>query len=165
MDFENLKITEVSDGKPVYLASLNKKLFELDSWHEIKTEGDITLIVPKGFISDLASIPSIFFFWQFGNFNISAISHDWCYIFGKIPAYNDLTETCFYINVTKREADRLFDLVNEKLNVNKITRFIMFAAVTLFGRGTWHDNIPQQYGLSIEEIQMHYLEYKNQTSA
>ena len=73
----------ISDGKPLYLASEGKKSFRLiEDWkfkHDCFTP---ILVVPEGYKSDLASIPSWIFWWQFGAWNIAAIAHDYIYEHG-----------------------------------------------------------------------------------
>ncbi|ELY9760991.1 DUF1353 domain-containing protein [Salmonella enterica] len=78
--------------------------------------------VPAGFVTDLATIPRIF--WAFmppdGKYAKAAIIHDYLYD-------NALR--------TKQEADRIFGM--KVLGVPRWKRTIMYWAVRLFGRGNY----------------------------
>ncbi|HFG9433729.1 TPA: DUF1353 domain-containing protein [Salmonella enterica subsp. enterica serovar Cotham] len=80
--------------------------------------------VPAGFVTDLASIPRIF--WTLlppdGKYAKSAIIHDYLYD-------NALR--------TKREADRIFLDGMTVLGVPKWKRIVMYLAVRWFGRGMY----------------------------
>ncbi|HAF4828314.1 TPA: DUF1353 domain-containing protein [Salmonella enterica] len=80
--------------------------------------------VPAGFVTDLASVPRIF--WTFlppdGKYAKAAIIHDYLYD-------NALR--------TKREADRIFLDGMTVLGVPRWKRTIMYWAVRLFGRGKY----------------------------
>lgn len=80
--------------------------------------------VPAGFITDLATIPRIF--WVLlppdGKYAKAAIIHDWMYD-------NALR--------TKKEADLIFLDGMAVLGVPKWKRTVMYLAVRLFGRGMY----------------------------
>ncbi|EOI6844551.1 DUF1353 domain-containing protein, partial [Salmonella enterica] len=80
--------------------------------------------VPAGFVTDLASVPRIF--WTIlppdGKYAKAAIIHDWMYD-------NALR--------TKKEADLIFLDGMTVLGVPKWKRIIMYYAVRLFGRGMY----------------------------
>lgn len=80
--------------------------------------------VPAGFITDLATIPRIF--WTFmppdGKYAKAAIIHDYLY-------YNALR--------TKYEADRIFLDGMTVLGVPKWKRLVMYLVVRIFGRGNY----------------------------
>ncbi|ECJ4438861.1 DUF1353 domain-containing protein [Salmonella enterica subsp. diarizonae] len=84
--------------------------------------------VPAGFITDLATIPRIF--WSLmppdGKYAKAAIIHDYLYD-------NALR--------TKREADRIFLDGMTVLGVPRWKRTIMYWAVRLFGRGNYGKRI------------------------
>jgi Protein of unknown function (DUF1353) len=68
----------ISDGKPLYLASEDGKTFRLiEDWKFKHDRFTPILVVPEGYKSDLASIPSWIFWWQWGKWNIAAIAHDY----------------------------------------------------------------------------------------
>ncbi|EFR3310104.1 DUF1353 domain-containing protein [Salmonella enterica] len=82
--------------------------------------------VPAGFVTDLASVPRIF--WTLlppdGKYAKAAIIHDWMYD-------NALR--------TKKEADLIFLDGMTVLGVPKWKRIIMYYAVRLFGRGSYSE--------------------------
>ncbi|EJQ4279471.1 DUF1353 domain-containing protein [Salmonella enterica] len=82
--------------------------------------------VPAGFVTDLASVPRIF--WTIlppdGKYAKAAIIHDWMYD-------NALR--------TKKEADLIFLDGMTVLGVPKWKRTIMYWAVRVFGRGSYSE--------------------------
>ncbi|EDZ5416544.1 DUF1353 domain-containing protein [Salmonella enterica] len=80
--------------------------------------------VPAGFVTDLATVPRIF--WTFmppdGKYAKAAIIHDYLYD-------NALR--------TKKEADRIFLDGMTVLGVPKWKRIVMYLAVRIFGRGNY----------------------------
>ena len=82
------------------------------------------IFIPKGFRTDLASIPRILW-WvvpPFGEYNEAAVVHDFLYrkLHGKS-------------NITRKEADLIFFSLMEKANVNKIISYTFYVAVRAFG--------------------------------
>lgn len=86
------------------------------------TSGDI--VVPAGFITDLASIPSIFWsmFPPHDEYAKAAILHDYLYETGM---------------VTREEADYIFYEAMGVLDVSKWKRQIIYRAVRLFGGSSY----------------------------
>lgn len=88
----------------------------------ISSYGEI--VVPKGFITDGASIPSVF--WSiispFGDYFGAAIIHDYL--------YNHDTE---YSNYSREEADLIFKEAMFNLGVPWLRRETIYRAVQLFG--------------------------------
>ncbi len=88
-----------------------------------------TIIVPAGFITDMASIPQIF--WNIlppdGPYGKAAVVHDYLYrTGGKVdvsPAHT----------FTKAEADNIFYEAMGELGVAGWRKWIMYQAVRLFG--------------------------------
>lgn len=79
--------------------------------------------VPKGFITDFASVPRIFniFILPYGKHSSASLIHDWLY-----------SKNC-NIEATRKEADRIFlEIMKEDL-VNIFKRKSMYFAVRLFG--------------------------------
>lgn len=87
--------------------------------------GERSYTVPKGFETDLASIPQLFqnMIPLVGNHVQAAILHDWCYTDGVLP---------------KDEADTLFIDMMKFLGVSWWQRRIMYRAVRLFGGSSYH---------------------------
>ena len=86
------------------------------------------------------SVPSIFFWWQWGKWNIAAIAHDYIYEHGYINGVNPDKSETLKLECTRSKADQLFFANCLALGVNPITAFLMFLACRLFGWIWWkHD--------------------------
>jgi hypothetical protein len=138
----------ISDGKPLYLASEGLKTFRLiEDWKFKHDCFDYVLVVPEGYKSDLASIPSWIFWWQFGAWNVAAIAHDYIYEQGYILGdweyeYQEGLETKIFeqrlpMSLSKEEADLIFYGICLFLGVRPITAKLMYWAVKFFGKGAW----------------------------
>lgn len=81
--------------------------------------------VPKGFTTDLASVPRIFqsIIPKLGHHIRPAIVHDYCY-----EGNTDLT---------RKEADEMFLEGMQKTKVGWLRRNVMWLAVRAGGRGLW----------------------------
>jgi hypothetical protein len=95
-------------------------------------EQDLPLVkVPKGFVTDLASIPRVF--WSLlrpdGEYTYPAIIHDYLYWTQNIP---------------KEKADLIFRLAMEDFNVNAATALIIYNAVSTGGGSAWRSNTDQR---------------------
>lgn len=102
-------------------------LLERDMDYKYTTENlTLTIKVPKGFVTDFASIPS-FLFWLIkkdGPILIPAVLHDYLY------ATNLLNKTV---------SDSLFFQLMETYKVSKLKRHLVFLAVLLLGRRSWNN--------------------------
>lgn len=134
----------ISDGKPLYLASEGKKSFRLiEDWRFKHDRFTPILVIPEGYKSDLASIPSWIFWWQFGAWNIAAIAHDYIYEQGyilgdwELKYQDEIFARRLPLHLSKQEADFFFYEICLFLGVNPITARLMYWAVKLFGRGAW----------------------------
>jgi len=80
--------------------------------------------VPKGFVTDLATVPPVFW-WALppqGRYGHAAILHDWLY----------------WDQSTSREiADRVFDVAMDELGVSAAIRKAMWTSVRVFGGSFW----------------------------
>jgi hypothetical protein len=94
-------------------------------------EGADSLVVPAGFVSDLASIPRVAqsLIPKLGPYNRAAIVHDYLY----------WTQCC-----SRREADVIFLKMMKDLGVSFFTRKALFFSVANFGRGAWYENARQR---------------------
>lgn len=83
------------------------------------------IIVPKGFMSDLATIPRIFqlFIPKVGPYNAAAIVHDWGY--------------CVQF-LSRKEVDDLFLEIMKYSRVGFITRYSMYYFMRVLGPIAWH---------------------------
>ncbi|ECE6803540.1 phage tail protein [Salmonella enterica subsp. diarizonae] len=102
----------------------NWRVYEPFAFYLSDDESDV-IEVPAGFITDLATVPRVF--WILlppdGKYAKAAIIHDYLYD-------NALR--------TKKEADRIFLDGMTVLGVPKWKRTVMYYAVKLFGRGNYH---------------------------
>ena len=87
--------------------------------------------VPAGFVTDLASIPSIFFslFRPDGEYAHAAVIHDFLY-------WEQIT--------TREEADEIFKQAMIDAGVSSIERRLLFEAVATFGEKSWARNEEQK---------------------
>lgn len=92
---------------------------------QVVTHGPV--FVPVGFVTDLASIPRIFWtaFPPDGDYAYAAIVHDYLYWSQDRP---------------REEADLILKLAMQDFNLNEATVFTIFEAVTLFGGSAWDNN-------------------------
>lgn len=101
----------------VLVAPLNYRI-----WN---TEGYIT--IPKGFVTDLASVPPIF--WSVlpktGKYMSAAILHDYLYA----------DQRC-----TKEQADLILKMEMETFGVSPIKSALIYKAVDSFGASAWKTN-------------------------
>lgn len=83
--------------------------------------------VPRGFVTDLASVPS--YLWgvlqKTGRYGNAAIYHDWLYWEQKVP---------------RSTADRVFERAMNDMGVDTATRNMMWAGVRVFGGSYWDEN-------------------------
>lgn len=94
--------------------------------------------VPRGFKTDLASVPRIVtpLFPTDGKYLEASVVHDYYYAFGI---------------KTKKEADRLFRDGMKVLGVSRWRRWTMYWMVRLFGRGQYGHANPRKYPGYIEQ--------------
>lgn len=106
------------------LGHYNWRVHEPFAFYLSDDESDV-IEVPAGFVTDLATVPRIF--WILlppdGKYAKAAIIHDYLYD-------NALR--------TKKEADRIFLDGMDVLGVPKWKRTVMYWAVRLFGRGNYN---------------------------
>lgn len=85
------------------------------------------VVVPEGFVSDLASIPRMF--WQVlrpeGRHAYAAVVHDYLYWTQTRP---------------REEADQIFRIAMEDSKVDPKTITMLYQAVRRFGQGAWDNN-------------------------
>lgn len=85
----------------------------------------LSLFIPAGFKTDLASIPRIFqsIVPKLGHHIRPAIVHDYCYEFDT--------------GLSRREADEMFREGMKNTKVNWLRRWAMWTAVRAGGKGQW----------------------------
>lgn len=128
LDFENL-----DDG-------VSFRLLTPFTYHvgELGSEEEIT--VPTGFVTDLASIPTVLWnlFPKLGRYNKAAVIHDYLYVIGgRYPHAQAPDGTWTYRIYTKVSVDGIFRDAMTVLGVTNPRRWLMWKAVALFGRGAF----------------------------
>lgn len=106
------------------------KLFHSFTYHWKRYNIDIQ--VPKGFVTDFASIPRLLriFIPKLGLYNKAAVLHDYAY-------QKHLKVKDFWWFFTRRDADLLLLDAMTDLGVKKWKRNIMYRAVRIFGFLSW----------------------------
>lgn len=124
-------------GRLPSLHWVNDRQVALDAPLYYELEG-LKFKVPRGFITDFATVPK-FLWWLFGPTGLwtwAAVLHDWLIklLWMKHPPVNG------------READRLFRLALAEVDVNLVSRWLMWTGVrwgALFNgrrnKGWWRD--------------------------
>lgn len=87
----------------------------------------LTVHVPRGFVTDFASVPSSFWSWMppVGRYGLPAIVHDWLYWDQKL---------------SRGEADDIFDATLGEVGVSTFRKFILYRSVRWFGGKYWREN-------------------------
>lgn len=80
--------------------------------------------VPEGFVTDFASVPRLLWglFPPYGRHTRAAVVHDWLYATGE---------------VSRADADGIFRRIMRECGVGRVRRWIMYAALRLFGWAAW----------------------------
>jgi Protein of unknown function (DUF1353) len=83
--------------------------------------------VPKGFVSDLASVPRVFYslYRPDGEYSQAAVVHDYLY---------------WTQERSKKETDLIFKIAMEDLELSRLDVSILYAAVALLGNSAWVKN-------------------------
>ena len=106
-----------------------KKSFE---YHVGKYPSDEIIIVPKGFDTDFASIPKIF--WGIlpptGPYGKAAVIHDYCY---RTACYD------------RKTSDAIFLEGMTVLNVSEWNKVVIYYAVRWFGWRAWNQRRKEQH--------------------
>lgn len=108
------------------------------------------IVVPRGFVTDFASVPRIFwsFFPRHGEYTRAAIVHDFLY----------WEQRC-----SREQADELFDIVMQDSDVDSTTRLTIYAAVRVWGDGAWQANSEARQQGYVRIIPERYLHFPVKT--
>lgn len=108
----------------------------------IDDENGAIFCVEKGFITDFASIPRIFWniFPPFGKYSKAAVLHDkLCIAFLAKQTFNDITKDSNKLPnelkdklITRKEADKYFLEAMRAVKVGRFTRFCLYFGVRLY---------------------------------
>lgn len=136
-------LTELYEGRP----DLCQRMVAMTG---VDPDAVIEVVAPKGFITDLASIPAVFHrigLKPSGPWEEAAVLHDLLYqkktteVAYLSDALSQLTLHC-----NKDFADRLFSLGMRRSNVNIVLRKAMVHAVVTWGWGSYADlNVGELY--------------------
>lgn len=122
MEITKLNLKPINDGKCIleadYIYSINGFL----------------ITVPKGFITDGASIPKSlqWIYDPYGKYIKAAVIHDYLY-----SKYNDT-------GINRTLADKILDFIMKETGVNGKTRRKFYVAVKYFGKIFWQDKLKNE---------------------
>ena len=111
------------------------EIWEAFSYRVGDANSDVVVRVPKGFITDFASIPrGLWNIWPpaAGKHSKPAVVHDALYWRGWIEAHG------VQKRITRKEADDIFKEALEVAGVNWLSRQIIYAGVRVGGSSTWN---------------------------
>jgi len=103
------------------------------------------IIVPKGFVTDFASIPQSL--WSLGlsphgQYSRAAVIHDYLY----------WAQAC-----TREQSDRLLLIAMKESKVGSFDELLVYQGVNLGGKGPWNDNAKERAGKLPRVIPEKYL--------
>jgi len=113
-----LIVTPLSDGK-------RWSVVEPFEYVVGETTGDEHIVVPVGFITDFASVPRRLWAYlpKWGRYGKASVVHDYLY---NVPS-----------KYSRRQADQIFLEGMRIESVNAPVRFLMYAAIRVFGWLVW----------------------------
>lgn len=102
-------------------------MLETDLLYEVGVKTGLMIKVPRGFVTDFASIPQALrsFLGTTGRYSYPAIVHDYLY----------WTQSC-----TREQADNIFGIAMKESSVGKIKAWEILRAVQTFGSSSWNKN-------------------------
>lgn len=102
-------------------------------------DGDELIVVPPGFVTDLASVPR--FVWSFyppdGPWAKAAIIHDFLYFTRGTGVWHDEVGITRDRPYSRREADDILKEAMADRQVGRWEQFVIWASVRLGGAGGW----------------------------
>ena len=110
--------------QPLTVTKVGNRLWEIDRsfrYYVGKEDSDFYIDIPKGFMTDFASVPRIFWiiFPPDGKYTQAAVVHDFLYLKQHLDS--------------RKEADDIFLEAMKVLEVPKFKRMAIYTAVRLFG--------------------------------
>ena len=119
-----------------YIDGSHWRLTSAFDYHVGEESSREVIEVPKGFITDFASVPRIL--WNIlpptGPYGKAAVIHDYLYVMGGIPLPKSR------LSYNKPKSDKIFLEAMEVLGVGRFKRNTMYLAVKLFGVGNFNKN-------------------------
>ena len=119
MELTKLLVKDLMNGK-----------FELFSDYVYKTK-EYLIKVPKGFVTDYASIPKLFrtVVLPYGKHSGASVIHDWLY-----------SSMC-NLDISREKADKIFLEILKEEKVNFLLRIVMYIAVRKVGRSRFRNGV------------------------
>lgn len=119
MELAKLLVKDLMNGK-----------FELFSDYVYKTR-EYTIKVPKGFVTDYASVPKLLriIILPYGKHSGASVVHDWLY-----------SSNC-NLDINREKADKIFLEVLKEEKVNFLLRTFMYLVVRKFGRSRFRNGV------------------------
>lgn len=127
-------------------------ILNTDFIYEWKHQGEnYKIVIPKGFITDIASVPRWFWIFGFtpdGLHRAAALAHDFLYRYNK-PSSPKARKYLFKMDSfglwqdisdypwSRKQCDRLFCRIMKDYGTGSKKRWLMFKAVRLFGWLGW----------------------------
>lgn len=119
MELTKLLVKDLMNGK-----------FELFSDYVYKTK-EYLIKVPKGFVTDYASIPKLFrtVVLPYGKHSGASVIHDWLY-----------SSMC-NLDISREKVDKIFLEILKEEKVNFLLRIVMYITVRKFGRSRFRNGV------------------------
>ena len=119
MELTKLLVKDLMNGK-----------FELFFNYVYRTK-EYIIKVPKGFVTDYASIPKLLraIVLPYGKHSGASVVHDWLY-----------SSTC-NLDISRENADKIFLEILKEEKVNFLLRILMYTAVRTFGRSRYRNGV------------------------
>jgi hypothetical protein len=127
-----MEVASRQPGASLYLSRFRDPIYFLlreISWSPNPDQASSfqSVLVPKGFVTDLASIPRVF--WSLlrpdGEYAYSAIIHDYMY---------------WMQNTSRETSDQVFRLGMQDFDIDSATVLTIYEAVRLGGKAAWEEN-------------------------
>ena len=114
------------------------KLLDTFRYHIGSPDSDEIVVVPRGFLTDFASIPRGLWniFPPAGPYAPAALVHDYLYTYAEIWQRNPIALD-YDRRIDRKYADDAFREVMEVIGVGRIKRNLMYRGVRLFGGKAW----------------------------
>ena len=105
-------------------------------------------VVPRGFVTDLASVPRLFWtaFPPCGNYTPAAVVHDYLY-WEQLPSCN------------RECADTVLLVAMEESGVGKLARNAIYAGVRVGGEGPWKKNAADKAAGHIRQVPEEFMNF------
>jgi len=142
--------------------ALPEDLYDGEHWqlneefdYEIGVKGSgKTIHVPKGYITDFASVPKIFWniFPPTGKYGKAAVIHDYLYSHNGIFSYKDKDGIWQTEILNRQECDAEFAVAMIALRVGWLTRRLMYRGVRVGGGWTWKNYLKKQKRVVLDGV-------------